>query len=107
MIWLVVWAVLVLGACVVGFLIARHLWRQFTALMAQARHSAEAMERLNAAVAELEAQAQTFRPHLAATESQREQWRQTRAANLAARAMRVRERRSRTLERWRAIGMPL
>ncbi|UFU08279.1 hypothetical protein [Ruania halotolerans] len=109
MIWLAVWTVLVLGACAVLFLIARHLWRGFKALMEQARHSAEVMERLNDAVAELEAQARsrTFSPHLAATASQREEWRHARAANVAARAERVRERRSRTLDRWRAIGMPL
>ncbi|QOR72467.1 hypothetical protein IM660_09710 [Ruania alkalisoli] len=109
MIWSAVWTTLVLGAFVVLFLIGRRLWRSFKALTAEAGRSAEVMGRLNQLVADLDEQQARhgFGPHLAATEEQREHWRSTRAENVAARAERLRARRRRTLDRWRAIGMPL
>ncbi|UFU04535.1 hypothetical protein LQF12_08195 [Ruania suaedae] len=109
MIWSAVWTALVLGAFLVLFVIARRLWRSFKALNAEAGRSAEVMQRLDERLAELARLREDprFGPHLAATEEQRDQWRSTRATNLAARAARLRARRRRTLDRWRAIGMPL
>lgn len=108
MVWFAVWTVLVLGAVACAVLLALHLWRHFKALMAQVSRSSQVFERLDATMAELDEQvgSQAFSPHLSATEAQREAWRQRRRDNLAARAARVRARRSRTLERWRAIGLP-
>ena len=108
MLWFVVWTVLVLGALACAVLLAMYLWRHFKALMDQVGRSGEVFDRLDRTMAELDAQAaqRQFRPTLSADEAQRERWRQTRRDNLAARAARVQARRSRTLERWRAIGLP-
>lgn len=108
MLWFVVWTVLVLGAVACAVLLALHLWRHFKALMAQVSRSSEVFERLERTMAELDEQVgrRTFTPDLSATDAQREEWRRRRRDNLAARAARVQARRSRTLERWRAIGLP-
>ncbi|WP_147917424.1 hypothetical protein [Ruania zhangjianzhongii] len=106
--WFAVWTVLVLGALACFVLLALHLWRHFKALMAQLSRSGEVFERLDSTMAELDEQfaQRTFTPDLSATEAEREVWRQRRRDNLSARAERVQARRSRTLERWRAIGLP-
>lgn len=108
MVWFAVWTVLVLGAVACAVLLAMYLWRHFKALMAQVSRSSEVFERLDRTLAELDEQLaqRRFTPDLSATEAERETWRQRRRDNLAARAERVRARRSRTLERWRAIGLP-
>lgn len=108
MLWFAVWTVLVLGALACFVLLALHLWRHFKALMAQLSRSSEVFERLETTMAELDEQfaRRSFTPDLTADQAQREAWRQRRRDNLAARAARVQARRSRTLERWRAIGLP-
>lgn len=108
MLWFAVWTVLVLGALACFVLLALYLWRHFKALMAQLSSSGEVFERLDRTMAELDEQIaqRRFTPDLGATETEREAWRQTRRDNLAARAERVHARRSRTLKRWRAIGLP-
>ncbi|MBZ2195121.1 hypothetical protein [Occultella gossypii] len=109
MLWFSVWTVLVLATLVGAFLLGRRLWRSAKALMAQAGATSQVLGELSAKIAELEAaagQARTFRPDLVATEDQRETWRSRRAENLATRRARVQVRRSRTLARWRSIGMP-
>lgn len=108
MLWFAVWTVLVLGALVCAVLLAMYLWRHFKALLAQVSRSGEVFDRLETTMAELDAQnaARAFTPDLTAGEAEREAWRQQRRDNLAARAERVKARRSRTLERWRAIGLP-
>ncbi|TDE92516.1 hypothetical protein EXU48_13240 [Occultella glacieicola] len=109
MLWFSVWTVLVLGTLVGAFLLGRRLWRSAKALMAQAGETSRVMADLSAKVAELEAAAgatRTFTPDLAATQEQRENWRARRAENLASRRARVQARRSRTLARWRSIGIP-
>ena len=108
MLWFVVWTVLVLGALTCAVLLAMYLWRHFKALMAEVSRSGEVFERLDRTISELDEQVsrRRFTPDLSATEAERERWRQRRRDNLAARAARVQARRSRTLERWRAIGLP-
>lgn len=108
MLWFAVWTVLVLGALACFVLLALYLWRHFKALMAELSRSSEVFERLDRVMSELDEKfgQQRFTPHLAATEAERETWRQRRRDNLSARAERVQARRSRTLERWRAIGLP-
>lgn len=108
MVWFVVWTVLVLAAIVGAVLLGRRLWRSFKALMSEVSRSSEELARLESTIADLDAQRgeQVFRPDLTADAQVRERWRSSRRENLAARAARVRARRSRTLERWRAIGLP-
>lgn len=108
MLWFAVWTVLVLGAIVCAVLVGRRLWRSFKALMDEASRSGQVVAQLDARIAELDKQRadQAFRPHLTADARARQEWRRRRRENLAARAARVRARRSRTLERWRAIGLP-
>src|SRR5699024_3183697 len=108
MLWFGVWTVLVLGTIAGAVLLGRHLWRSFRALMHEVGRSGEVLGQLEHTIAELDRQRgePTFLPDLTADAATREQWRQRRRENLAARAARVRARRSRTLERWRAIGLP-
>src|SRR5699024_1598061 len=108
MLWFGVWTVLVLGTIAVAVLLGRYLWRSFRALMDEVGRSGEVVGQLEQTVAELDRQRgqERYRADLRADTATRQEWRRRRRENLAARATRVRARRSRTLERWRAIGLP-
>jgi len=54
MLWVAVWLLLVLGACLTFFLLGRRLWRQLKALTRELRAASAALSAVSDRLAELE-----------------------------------------------------
>lgn len=98
--WIILWALLILGALVVYALIGLRLLRKAQAVFAQAGHTLEMVEVFGAAVDGLDDLVFDTPVALTATETQKAQWRRGRRLNLIRRKKRKLVRRRRTLIRW-------
>jgi hypothetical protein len=108
--WFAVWTTLVVATLVGAVLLGRWLWQRVKALMAQLKESSRVAEQLEAKVAELNelrGPDAPVVPTLIADDRQRAAWHQVLETNRERRRARRRERHSRTLARWRRIGIPL
>ena len=54
MLWVAVWVLLALGACLTFFLLGRRLWRQLKALTGELRTASEALSAVSDRLGELE-----------------------------------------------------
>lgn len=109
MLWFAVWTTLVVATLVGAVLLGRWLWQRAKALLAQLKESSRVAEQLEAKVSELavlRGEDAPPVPTLQADERQRERSREVLRGNRDARRERRRIRRTRTLARWRRIGIP-
>jgi hypothetical protein len=70
MIWVLVWAVLVVGACTVLFLLGRRVWRQLAALTRELGEAADRLAEVTDRLAELEATRSSLATHRDGVRSQ-------------------------------------
>lgn len=108
MLWLTIWGVLIIGTITGIVLLGLRLYRKARRFLAQLEQTTVLMDRLaekSDELADLRPPDPVFTPDIAATDSQRDHWRQTLALNRDRRALRRRRRRQVTLERWRRLGL--
>lgn len=104
MLWFTVWVVLIVGTLAGALWLGLRLYRQVKRFLAQLQETTTVLERLGDRIDELErlrGETAPFTPDLSGTAVERARWRRVLAENRARRSGRRRERRRRTLARWR------